>query len=133
MRAIKFRAYYKPEKRMIYDIQNEFEGRIELGMNCFADYLNNDDFVVEQDTGLKDRNGKEIWEGDIVYCSVSNGFSWGTESFVSEVCIDETGVRFRQVSRRRFLEKRITQEIIDEILDIFEVMGNIHALSEEEK
>lgn len=66
MRTIRFRAYYKPEKRMIYDIQNEFEERIELGMNCFADYLNNDDFVVEQDTGLKDKNGESIWEGDIL-------------------------------------------------------------------
>lgn len=84
------------------------------------------DYVLEQYTGFKDKNGKEIWGGDIVYCSVSNGFSWGTESFMSEVCIDETGVRFKQVSRRGFLEKRITQEIVDEKLDTFEVMGNIH-------
>lgn len=65
-RGIKFRAWHKPSKRMIYDVQNEFEERIELGMDCFADYLNNDDFVVEQDTGLKDKNGKEIWAGDTV-------------------------------------------------------------------
>ena len=50
MSEIKFRAYYKPENRMIYDIQNEFEERIELGMDCFADYLNNDNFIVEQAT-----------------------------------------------------------------------------------
>ena len=66
MRELKFRAWYKPEKKMIYNIKNEFEERIELGMDCFSDYLSNDDFIVEQYTGLKDKNGKEIYEGDIV-------------------------------------------------------------------
>ena len=66
MRELKFRAWYKSEKKMIYNIQNEFEERIELGMDCFSDYLKNDDFIVEQYTGIKDKNGKEIYEGDIV-------------------------------------------------------------------
>lgn len=66
MRELKFRAWYKSEKKMIYNIQNEFEERIELGMDCFADYLKNDDFVIEQSTGIKDKNGRNIYEGDIV-------------------------------------------------------------------
>lgn len=124
MRVIKFRAWDKVNKTYTY---------VTLGdLICGActetgdKKLSGNEQIWEQYTGLKDKNGKEIWEGDIVYCSVSNGFSWGTESFISEVCIDETGVRFRQVSRRGFLEKRITQEIVDEKLDTFEVMGNIH-------
>lgn len=66
MRELKFRAWYKPEKKMIYSIQDEFEERIELGMDCFSDYLNNDDFIVNQFTGRTDKEGKEIYEDDIL-------------------------------------------------------------------
>lgn len=66
MKNLRFRAYYKPENRMIYDIQDEFEERVELGMDCFASYLNNDDFIVEQATWIKDKNGREVYQGDIV-------------------------------------------------------------------
>lgn len=66
MRELKFRAWYKSEKKMIYNIQNEFEERIELGMDCFSDYLNNDDFIVNQFTGRTDKEGKEIYEDNIL-------------------------------------------------------------------
>lgn len=66
MRELKFRAWIKSEKKMIYNIQDEFEERIELGMDCFSDYLNNDDFIVNQFTGRTDKEGKEIYEDDIL-------------------------------------------------------------------
>lgn len=68
MREIKFRAWDKGaySNKMIYDIQNEFEERINLGMDSFGHYLNKDSFEVMQYTGLKDCKGKEIYEGDIL-------------------------------------------------------------------
>lgn len=68
MREIKFRAWveFEPEVsvgsqlgEMQYDVQNGDT----LG-NTFADALNSPRCTVMQYTGLKDKNGKEIYEGD---------------------------------------------------------------------
>ena len=64
MREIKFRAWNKESKQyvppmtiqeMIYSTKNEFS----------LEQLN-EWFIFEQYTGLKDKNGKEIYEGNII-------------------------------------------------------------------
>lgn len=67
MRTIKFRAWDKENKSMRtskhWSIM--FDGSIHPPSNKMQEWFP-DQFVLMQYTGLKDKNGKEIYEGDIV-------------------------------------------------------------------
>lgn len=114
MRELKFRTWYKPEKKMIYNIQNEFEERIELGMDCFSDYLKNDDFIVNQFTGRTDKEGKEIYEDDILLI-IGQGYF--------RVTWDRDNCKFYLLPLEDYLDKMP----LDRSWEIdYEVEGNIH-------
>ncbi len=65
MREIKFRAWGKIEKKMFYPAFLCEDG-ITLGKNGWANNILRDEYDLMQFTGLLDKNGKEIYEGDIV-------------------------------------------------------------------
>jgi len=116
MRQIKFRAWNKEEKIMsepftLWGITDGFirfdEERLIFGFE--------DDVEVMQYTSLKDKNGKEIYEGDILLSPFKNHYlvEW-----------DKEAVRFAFIGYGKILVKG--HYPVWQFIKAYEVIGNIY-------
>ena len=84
MREIKFRAWDKRNREMIdWETIAVFDMAESLTLvDIITD--KDEDFVVMQFTGLRDKNGKEIYEGDIVCDNYAENYPSDAREYVRE-------------------------------------------------
>ena len=136
-RVIKFRAWDKKEKRM-YEwpfITHFFDEKIRVHKEGYGYiHIPMDDIELLQLTGLKDRNGKEIYEGDIMsvldrdwpsgdYTNQTPKEYMKKISSVCEVVYEPTEFYLKQIKGRGYFYPQMTGITHR---DIFEVIGNIY-------
>ena len=83
MREIKFRAWDKTTRLMMPYAHVGSYGMLEVASFHDSAYGPGGcpDIVLEQFTGLYDKNGKEIYEGDILHCGIHPMYIEWNEEF----------------------------------------------------
>jgi uncharacterized phage protein (TIGR01671 family) len=123
MREIKFRAWHGETKRMSESFELLSMGVPFSGGDRLFMYFGEDGNELMQYTGLKDKNGKEIYEGDLI--------EWRYDPLYPSVCkypypyIVEWQPDQAQY-RRVIYQGGSRLELDEHIAKEYEVVGNIH-------
>lgn len=127
---LRFRAWHKPTKKMFevfcFTDKEVFENNIDGVGATPINPANIDDCVLEQCTGLKDKNEELIYEGDII--AVANG------SINGNVCISKWEVVWKEKEGRYSVPLWVADK--PDFSHYVKVLGNIHEnpeLLEEQK
>ncbi|EAC6347765.1 TPA: YopX family protein [Listeria monocytogenes] len=117
MRAIGFRAFVKRKKKMLPVTDLCFNETEAVGVSgcgnakctLCVDWYSFDDVVLMQYTGLKDKYGKKIFEGDI--CWEEHNECYGVVKF--------------EEGKFLYVWENIAEDLW-EVADSIEIYGNIH-------
>ena len=125
----KFRAWDLLAEKMIDEIQmisfvrKEIIGKFSDGSTSvplkFEDERNGEDVILMQSTGLKDKNGKEIFDGDVLACKTDD------EVINLNIFWDEEHALFMFESKK-YNEQELLAELVEDNIYPFEIIGNIY-------
>ncbi len=111
--------YIDSSGRVILEVESITEsGVVEFKYIDIA--TENDIYAVERCTGLRDKNGRLIYEGDILQYTDTNGFK-----IQQEVVWDSENARFAHVVDWGCFDRTFSP-LEREICALKEVVGNIH-------
>lgn len=120
-----FRAWTEEGKAMYYDVYPFKDGTLLLSYDGIAfDEVPASDFILMQSTGLKDKNGKEIFEGDVVKYEV------GCNTYTEEVAYDKNFAGFGVKDAKANIVFTFGEIAEDIGIISLEVVGNIYKNSE---
>jgi len=117
MRKIKFRAWHKQNKEMVYFDHDKLVNDIFVAQHFVCLMRGDYGDVLMQFTGLKDVNGVDIYEGDIIQA--------GNDRFKSTVIFFRDGWRSDIDIKRTLTEFNHARAIAMKV-DGISVIGNIH-------
>ena len=133
MRDIRFRAWDNKEEWMVDDMLLSFDGEIltddvQPHDTPYKEIELADEgrYELMQYTGLKDKNGAEIYEGDIVKRTYLFDGAFG-KTHVGEVVYDKESARYVISKPNNFIEPK-TEDLGNTLSyrSTYEVIGNIH-------
>ena len=117
----KFRAWTEEGKVMYYDVYPFKDDTLLLSYDEISfDEVPASDFILMQSTGIKDKDGKEIYEGDIVTYKV------GCNTFTEEVAYDKNLAGFGVKDADASIIFTVGELAEDIDLSSLEVVGNIY-------
>jgi len=122
-REIKFRAWHENTEKMYYNIESMYESNPCGCCNddgnsppffCFGECLDHQYTSVMQYIGFRDKKGKKIFEGDILYTNSNVKTGYVTKSLYGEYIIKKESIT---INLSKILENNFDIEIIGNIFE----------------